>query len=253
MFFPTTITCVFDSWQKCDTHREGAGGNPGVACRAARKQEGGFMCYRIAPLSMRQAEDIARQLEVSGTARVPAHGDGRVGDAFPGSAVPLFIPNASGQLEARELTWGFVNPRPTARGRGLVYNTRIESARAGLRTGGGMWVDAIRQGRCLVAVHAFWEWWTRPSPEATYIGSDGKSHRRCVRFSLAGYPVFLMACVHMGERFSIVTTEPNAYVSPTHSRMPLVLGPGESGIWLGPDWEQLADRSAVPLHAEVEG
>lgn len=35
-------------------------------------------------------------------------------------------------------------------------------------------------------------------------------------------------------------------------RMPLVLGPGESGVWLGPDFARFADRSAIQLTAEPE-
>lgn len=51
---------------------------------------------------------------------------------------------------------------------------------------------------------------------------------------------------------SIVTTAPNASVAHVHDRMPLVLGPGESGVWLGPDFDRLADRSAIQLAAEPE-
>lgn len=49
-----------------------------------------------------------------------------------------------------------------------------------------------------------------------------------------------------------MTTEPNAVVSPVHNRMPLVLGPVESSVWLGPGFEALADRSRIRLTAEPE-
>ena len=54
------------------------------------------------------------------------------------------------------------------------------------------------------------------------------------------------------DQLSIVTTQPNAAVSPVHDRMPLVLGAGESSIWLGADFATLADRSAIQLTAISE-
>lgn len=63
---------------------------------------------------------------------------------------------------------------------------------------------------------------------------------------------FCMAAVREDGRFSVVTTTPNASVAPVHDRMPLVLGPGESRIWLGPYFGRLADRNDVRLVAEPE-
>ena len=45
---------------------------------------------------------------------------------------------------------------------------------------------------------------------------------------------------------------PNASVAPIHDRMPLVLGPGESNVWLGPDFAELANRSALVLASDPE-
>ncbi len=66
-------------------------------------------------------------------------------------------------------------------------------------------------------------------------------------FQLPGARAFLLAAVHEGDRFSIVTTRPNASVAPVHDRMPLMLGPGESSVWLGPDFAELANRSTLVL------
>ena len=63
---------------------------------------------------------------------------------------------------------------------------------------------------------------------------------------------FLLAGVTDGGRLSIVTTEPNAAVAPVHNRMPLVLGPGESDVWLFGDFASLADRRGVALSSEPE-
>lgn len=129
-----------------------------------------------------------------------------------------------------------------------VFNTRIESALAQLCAGRrGMWADAISRGRCLVPVRAFYE------PHATEtVEGGGRPARRQYRFHLPGAAAFLLAGVQREGKLSIVTTAPNPSVSPIHDRMPLVLGRGESSIWLGPGFAGLADRSGIALSAEAE-
>lgn len=63
---------------------------------------------------------------------------------------------------------------------------------------------------------------------------------------------FLLAAIQLDGMFSIVTTEPNESVAPVHDRMPLVLGPGESKVWLGPDFAGLANREAIVLTSNLE-
>ena len=112
-----------------------------------------------------------------------------------------------------------------------------------------MWAEAIQHGRCLVPVRAFYE---SHATERVESERTGKPVRRQYRFRLPGARAFLLAGVQAEGRFSVVTTSPNASVAPVHNRMPLVLGPGESGIWLGADFARLADRSAIHLVAEPE-
>ncbi|MGN0076886.1 MAG: SOS response-associated peptidase family protein [Parafannyhessea sp.] len=234
------------------------------------------MCHRMSPLLLRELQEGLKYMQVTGHAHVPRRDPSTVvPDAYPGTQVPLFVPDEKDGLTARELTWGFQPKGGGSHGGGpsrpggssrLVFNTRIETALEQARTGRGMWAEPIRYGRCLAPVRAFYEWWTQPNPPAAPGGcaadaADGKpataasrkkTQRPQVRYGLSGHSIFLMACVWEGERFSVVTTRPNASVAPVHNRMPLVLGPGESRIWLGDDWPQLADRSAVPLTAELE-
>ena len=80
----------------------------------------------------------------------------------------------------------------------------------------------------------------------------GRPVRRQHPFRLPGARAFLLAAVREGDRFSIVTTRQNASVSPVHDRMPLVLGPGESNVWLGSDFANLADRSSIVLVSSTE-
>ena len=80
----------------------------------------------------------------------------------------------------------------------------------------------------------------------------GRQVRRQYLFRLPGARAFLLAAVREGDWFSVVTTAPNANVAPIHDRMPLVLGPGESSVWLGPDFASLSNRDAVRLSVTAE-
>lgn len=202
------------------------------------------MCVRFSPLTAKEAQAV---LDARGTGRhgirFIEHPD-PIHDARPGSHAPLFVPDGAGGLRVATLEWGFpLDGKPHA-----VFNTRIESALDQLRRGRrGMWAKAIAEGRCLVPVRAFYEGHVseRVTSERT-----GKPVRRQYRFRMPGARAFLLAAVQQDGRFSIVTTEPNASVAPVHDRMPLVLGPGESGIWLGTSFASLVDRSRIQLSCD---
>lgn len=205
------------------------------------------MCTRMIPLTYDEATAALDSRERTDRARVARRDEfDPVYDAYPGSDVPAYVMDSTGRLVTVKLAWGFVLEGR----RGAVYNTRIETALEQLRLGRrGMWANAIARGRCLVPVRAFYE------PHATEtVPSEktGKPVRRQYRFRMPHAGAFLIAGVQQEGRLSIVTTTPNASVAPVHDRMPLVLGPGESGIWLGPDFARLADRSAIQLTAEPE-
>ena len=194
------------------------------------------MCHRVMPLSLSEVEQILEERRRTGRARMPERDASvEVPDAYPGKQLPLIAPDENGDLQPVQLMWGFDAP-PGARSK-LVFNTRIETALAHMDAGRGMWAEPLAQGRCLVPVLSFYESWTRNPPRR---GAQ-------VRFSYPGHRAFLLAGIQSQGRVSIVTTEPNADVSPLHSRMPLVLGPGESARWLGPDFAMLANRSAIRL------
>lgn len=145
-----------------------------------------------------------------------------------------------------QLAWDFpLDGRPSA-----VFNTRIESALERLRRSRrGMWAKAIARGHCLVPVRAFYE---SSATERVVSERIGKSIKCQYLYRLPGTRAFLLAAVQQDGGFSIVTTRHNASVAPIHDRMPLVLGPGESGVWLGEGFAALADRSRIELIAEAE-
>lgn len=197
------------------------------------------MCHRVMPLLLGELEAALDELHRSGHARVPQREAGLVvPDAYPGKQLPLFVPDDASGLQAVELTWGFDKPDGNS---GLVFNTRLDTALSQARSGRGLWAAPIMCGRCLVPVRGFYENWTRSAERG-----------RQVRFTLPGSQVFLLAGVRQEDRVSIVTTEPNADVGFFHQRMPLVLAPGESSVWLGPDFASLSDRSHIRLCATPE-
>ena len=197
------------------------------------------MCHRFQPLLSSELREALEEQRATGRARIPARpADVEVPDAYPGKEVPLFVANASGALEVATLTWGFTTNvggsfKP-------VFNTRIETALSHVQRGYGLWAKPITRGRCLVPVRGFYE---------SYTKSPDPHHRPDVRFRLPGFRVFLLAGVQEEGRFSVITTVPNPDVATYHTRMPLVLGPGESRIWLGPHFASLADRSGLRLEA----
>ncbi|MBR3159103.1 MAG: SOS response-associated peptidase family protein [Atopobiaceae bacterium] len=198
------------------------------------------MCHRVMPVLMTEIEYLLEQQRQTGHARLPERDPSlEVPDAYPGKQLPLIVPDATGELHAEELTWGFDAP-PGARSK-LVFNTRIETALAHVSAGRGMWAEPLLIGRCLIPVLAFYESWTRNPPRR---GAQA-------RFSSPAHRGFLLAGVQAKGRVSIVTTQPNAAVSPLHTRMPLVLGPGESNVWLQGDYASLADRSQIRLDIET--
>lgn len=202
------------------------------------------MCVRMCPLTMEEAQAVLDARATPGAHAIryverpdPLH------DARPGSLVPVYVPEG-GDLAVARLTWGFpLDGKPNA-----VFNARIESALEQLRLGGrGMWAKAIAQGRCLVPVRAFYEGHVTERVESE---RTGRPVRRQHLFHLPGARAFLLAAVREGDRFSIVTTAPNASVASIHNRMPLVLGPGESSMWLEPEFAHLADRGRMILSTE---
>jgi putative SOS response-associated peptidase YedK len=102
----------------------------------------------------------------------------------------------------------------------------------------------MQTGRCLVPVRAFFE-----TSRSTRFRDPvtGRERASQFRFAMPGHSVFLIAGIAQEGRFSLMTTEPNATVGAVHTRMPLVLAPGESSVWLAGDFDRLANRGGVPL------
>lgn len=238
------------------------------------------MCHRFTPVSRDEADRVVdflravRRALAQGMAPAsvePPRLDG-VGaipweavDCFPGSECAV-VESDGGDLVRTPALWGVEVPWK----RGLVFNARVES----VLSGEGMWADAARHGRCVVPVRAFYETRNVEPPQhelPDFGGAGGKaspvdssageaaampqppsaapaSSRRKpqYRFASTRDMPLLLAGLHLGDRFVLVTAEPNPAVAPVHNRMPLVLGAPEALMWLdGPvDAPALLSRCA---------
>lgn len=177
------------------------------------------MCGRFVMLTREEVADVVAAVERGERPKPLGVRDNRA-QAFPGNSIQAFgAPD--GQLAIGNFHWGF----PVEWSKKPVFNTRIESA----LSGHGMWRDLVDDGRCIVAAQAFFE------PHATETMRSPKTGRQIKRaYEFAdpeGVPL-LLAALTDGTNCSIVTTEPNAAVSPIHPRMPLLLRFEEVGKWL---------------------
>ena len=187
------------------------------------------MCHRFEMVSGEEADAVVDWLYAvrravalgAGVASVPPLSFGRPADipleaidCYPGAESPVIIAEGD-ELMRADLAWGVEVPWK----RGLVFNARIESALGG----SGLWHKAMEQARCIVPVRAFYE--TR--------NVDTPSGRRPqYRFSARGSEALLLAGLRLGDRFVLVTCEPDAVVGAVHTRMPLSLTAPEALVWL---------------------
>ncbi len=164
----------------------------------------------------------------------------------PGGLVPAFAPiqGADAKPCARKLqlspfTWGYTLPD---NGR-LVYNARIENS------SGPLWASSFANRRAIVPAATFFEPHETETERNPITGRMGK---RPYAFRSPSGDSLLLGAVYQDGRISVVTTEPNESVAGIHRRMPLVLAFEEVPLWLGGQWEALADRSAIELASAPE-
>lgn len=74
--------------------------------------------------------------------------------------------------------------------------------------------------RCLIPADGFFEW--RKTKEGSWP----------FRFSLQSGEPFGLAAIYMGDRFAIITTEPNALVAEVNDRMPVIIRREDEDTWL---------------------
>lgn len=201
------------------------------------------MCGRITMLTSDEIADAIQAIRKRRASRLVRADDAAQQTAMrsqakPGSVVSVIARDAK-SLYATDMTWGIIAPW----GNKLVFNTRLESALGGT----AMWKGPIREGRCILPAATFFE---PHATEMTKSPRTGRPVKQSYEFALPGDEPLLLASVSDQGHLSVVTTEPNATVSPIHPRMPLILRFEEAPLWLEggiDDIAQLADRSAIAL------
>lgn len=131
------------------------------------------------------------------------------GDIWPTDLGPVIIPEHDG-FACQQMAWGWRVPW----GKQPLINAKSETITQ-LPT-----FKPHLQNRCLILADGFFE--------------------KGIRFIQPGGPLFAMAGLCQpdaaGSRFTMLTTTPNASVSPYHHRMPFILRAEQLGAWLGDDW-----------------
>ena len=116
------------------------------------------------------------------------------------------------EVRTEQMQWGFTQQYQE----GLLINARAETvlSKPSFR-------DSMRHCRCVIPAAGFYEW---------------NKAKEQVSFRMPQSKILYMAGIWQPtakeKQFTILTTSPNASVSPVHDRMPLVLTPEEIIPWI---------------------
>jgi putative SOS response-associated peptidase YedK len=174
----------------------------------------------------------------------------------PTQDVAVVRVDAQGERELAVVRWGLVPPWTKSPGSGPpLVNARAESVadKPAFRA-------AMRRRRCLVPADGFYEWQQAPGqskrarkqPYFIHRADDGV-------FALAGlWETWTAPGLDKAggggpqpalESCTIVTTSANKALASLHDRMPVVVAPGDYGLWLDPD----VDDPATIAHLLAAG
>jgi putative SOS response-associated peptidase YedK len=164
----------------------------------------------------------------------------------PTNQMPVIVETEEGEREAKLMQWGLI-PRWAKPGvkRGLApINARAETL-----SEKPMFRNLVKRNRCLVPANGFYEW------------KNLGDHKQPYYITVPDDPLFAFAGLYesfandAGEEidsYTIVTTEPNELMSTLHTRMPVILHPGDEEEWLDPEVTDPAqvERLLVPYPAD---
>jgi putative SOS response-associated peptidase YedK len=136
------------------------------------------------------------------------------GDIRPTDLAPVILPDED-SFSCREMRWGW----RVSWDKSPLINAKSETLTT-LPT-----FKPHLNNRCLILADGFFE--------------------KGVRFVQTGEPLFALAGLWQkfddGEKFTMLTTTPNASVSPYHHRMPFLIPPERYADWLGEAWLQVLE------------
>jgi len=148
---------------------------------------------------------------------------------YPKYPAPV-VTQRDGVRELVEKSWGI--PIAVKGVAGKLVTKPVTNARNDRLTG-STWRNATRERRCLIPAVGYYE------PGLGPVGAKGE-----ILFTVRERPVFFFAGLWENDSFTVVTTEPNEFVSRFHDRMPVVLEDADAEEWLG-DEPLPADRLAA--------
>ena len=102
--------------------------------------------------------------------------------------------------------------------------------------------DALKSRRCLIPADGFYEWKRNGKTRQAYCFEvdEGKL------FAFAGiWDRWKDPSGQWVKSCSILTTTPNAAISPVHDRMPVILDPDSHDLWLDPGMRNAAATSEL--------
>ena len=166
----------------------------------------------------------------------------------PTQKAPIIIADGDAGLRGGMARWDFV-PRfhkgPLEAKKWSGINARAETCGTS-----GAFRDAVKNRRCLVPNHGFFEWkregkakipyWIKPSDtEIAFFAGIWDRWQGIHK----GEPVAFIS-------FAILTCEPNSLVAPVHDRMPAILRPEDYQSWMFGDCAT-ALKAVGPYPAQV--
>jgi putative SOS response-associated peptidase YedK len=144
----------------------------------------------------------------------------KYGQINPTDSAPVLVEEQQVQQPVL-MKWGY----PKWQGSGVLINARAETA-ADKPT----FMQSIDKRRCIIPASGFFEWeHHKEGAKTKYLLTDGRS------------PIIHMAGLYsvfenpQGEKYAayvILTVNANESVRQIHERMPLIIEPGQSDLWL---------------------
>lgn len=186
------------------------------------------MCgrYFLDSEAIKDAEDFC-ELKNS---RIP---DWRARDIRPSDTAPVLALDKSGLTDLKLQKWGLSGFGEHS----LIFNARAETALEKR-----LFSAAIQNTRAVIPAAFFYEW-DEKKQKWTFGREDGRT------LFFGGF----WKREPDGDRFVILTTEPNESMKPVHDRMPLILERDEIKAWLCTDaFRDILSKKCAELHKKTE-
>ena len=151
-------------------------------------------------------------------------------EVFPRTWQPVLVASAPGAVQVQRRRWGFHRTWPDKTKPGKWVKRELINAVGETAHKLQSFRAAFQGARCLVPLSAWWEWPTVAGVKTRAL------------ISMPARPVFLAAGLYETSKdnktgepvdtFTIVTVQPNDYLTAAHDRAPLLIDPADVWAWL---------------------